>query len=193
MTTRVTLRQGDAVEPGAVDVVTDDEPLGPVDYLVVEFAADRDRPGAAFTFELTTLVDAELIRILDLLIVQRRLDGTVEMFEYEDLVDRAGLTVLEGRLAEVVSPRDVERITAALAPGARGLVLVFENTWAAPLVDAARRSGASVAATGHIPGADLAAALAEPEPCTTAVIDRRARIRRADGVHRATTTRSDIP
>jgi hypothetical protein len=38
-------------------------------------------------------------------------------------------------------------------------VLLYENTWAAPMVSALRRQGAEVIASGRIPADDVVAAL----------------------------------
>jgi uncharacterized membrane protein len=52
--------------------------LGPVDYLVVEFPADRANFSGEMAAELRSLVDRELIRVLDLVIVRKDPDGSVE-------------------------------------------------------------------------------------------------------------------
>ncbi len=64
---------------------TDIKELGPVDYLVVEFP-----PGVAnFTGEMAAeigrLVRAEIIRVLDLMILQKDADGSIEAVEITDL------------------------------------------------------------------------------------------------------------
>ena len=52
--------------------------LGPVDWLVIEF------PGSRFNGEiapiLTDLVDREIIRVLDLVVLRKDDDGTLETF-----------------------------------------------------------------------------------------------------------------
>jgi hypothetical protein len=136
-----------------------EEILGLIDYLVVEFPEGSTRPAPRLAFELTMLVESELIRILDLLIVGRRSDGRIDVVEYEELADHGGMPVLTGRLADVLSATDVEQLAATLARGSTGMVVVFEHSWAGPLTEVVRDCAAKVAASGRIATADLAAVL----------------------------------
>jgi hypothetical protein len=125
--------------------------LGSVDYLVVEFP-----PGAAnFTGEMAAeiarLVDAKLIRVLDLLILQKDADGTVEALEIDDLAEVDDLRVAETQLAELLAAEDIAHLAASMEPGTIAGVLVWENLWAAPFASAARRAGGQLIASGRIP------------------------------------------
>ena len=129
----------------------DVDELGPVDYLVVEFP-----PGAAnFTGEMAAeigrLVDAKLIRVLDLLILQKGPDGTIEALEIDDLDQADGLRVAETQLAELLAEEDVLHLAASMEPGTIAGVLVWENLWAAPFASAARKAGGQLIATGRTP------------------------------------------
>ncbi len=129
----------------------DIDELGPVDYLVVEFP-----PGAAnFTGEMAAeigrLVDAKVIRVLDLLILQKGADGTVEAVEIDDLDQVDELRVAETQLAELLAEEDVVHLAASMQPGTIAGVLVWENLWAAPFASAARRAGGQLIANGRIP------------------------------------------
>jgi hypothetical protein len=129
----------------------DIDELGSVDYLVVEFP-----PGAAnFTGEMAAeigrLVDAKLIRVLDLLILQKDADGTVEALEIDDLDQVDELRVAETQLAELLAEEDVLHLAASMEPGTIAGVLVWENLWAAPFASAARRAGGQLIASGRIP------------------------------------------
>jgi hypothetical protein len=129
----------------------DVDELGPVDYLVVEFP-----PGAAnFTGEMAAeigrLVDANLIRVLDLLILQKDADGTVEALEIDDLDQVDELRVAETQLAELLAEEDVLHLAASMEPGTIAGVLVWENLWAAPFASAARKAGGQLIASGRIP------------------------------------------
>jgi hypothetical protein len=137
--------------------------LGPVDWIVVEV------PGSRFNGEiapvLADLVDRDLIRVLDLLILKKDLDGTFEAFELSDLdVEELGeLCAYEAGLAMLLSKDDVEAVAEAVEPGSSAAVLVWENKWAAPFGSAVRRSGGQLVASGRIPIQALVAAVEADE------------------------------
>ncbi len=55
--------------------------LGPVDYVVVRFPADKADFSGAMAEELKKLVESETVRVLDLVVVTKAEDGTVELAE----------------------------------------------------------------------------------------------------------------
>ena len=132
------------------DVETVDE-LGPVDWIVVEF------PGSKFKGEiapaLDDLVERDLVRVLDLLILKKDADGSLEAFEISDLEDSelGELRAYETELAMLLSEDDVVAIAEAIEPGSSAAVLVWENRWAAPFASALRRAGGQLVASGRIP------------------------------------------
>jgi hypothetical protein len=142
--------------------------LGPVDYLVVEFPADRANFSGEMAAELRSLVDRELIRVLDLVIVRKDSDGSVEAAELAD-VDESNvgeLAALEADLAMLLAEEDVEEIGTVLEPGSIAAVLVYENRWAGPFASSIRRSGGQLVANGRVATQALLAAIeadAQPE------------------------------
>ena len=142
--------------------------LGPVDYVVVEFPADKADFSGEMAAELSALVDRGTVRLLDLILLKKELDGSVEGFETHDFgdVDLGGLRELETELALLLAEEDVEAIGAALQPGSVAAVLVWENAWAAPFGSAVRRSGGQLVASGRIPIQALAAAVQADETMT---------------------------
>ena len=135
--------------------------LGPVDYLVVEFPADKANFSGEMAAQLRSLVDRELVRVLDLVILRKEPDGSVEVAELAD-VDESNvgeLLALEADLAMLLAEEDVEEIGKALEPGSIAAVLVYENTWAGPLASSIRRSGGQLVANGRVPTQALLAAI----------------------------------
>ena len=59
--------------------------LGPVDYLVVEFPAGAQNFTGEMAEELARLSSAGIVRILDLLILQKNEDGSVDALEVDDV------------------------------------------------------------------------------------------------------------
>ena len=138
-------------EASNVDDASSVDELGPVDWIVVEF------PGSTFNGEMAPalgdLVDRELIRVLDVLVLKKDDDGSVEAFEISDLEESevGALRAYEAELAMLLSEDDVTAIANAIDPGSSAAVLVWENTWAVPLATAIRHSGGQLVASGRIP------------------------------------------
>ena len=125
--------------------------LGSVDYLVVEFPAGRANFSGEMAAELSSLVAAGTIRILDLMIITKDDDGTIDAFEVDDFEGLDELRALETELADLLAVDDVADLAAAMEPGSVAGVLVWENRWAAPFASAARRAGGQLIANGRIP------------------------------------------
>jgi len=125
--------------------------LGPVDYIVVEFPAGASNFTGEMSEELLRLVDAGTIRLIDILILTKDADGSVEAMELSDIDELGDLQRLEAELAELLAAEDVEHLAAAMEPGSTAGVLIWENLWAAPFASAARRSGGQLIANGRIP------------------------------------------
>lgn len=139
--------------------MNDLEEMGPVDYLVIEF------PGSRMTGEglplLVDLVDRGIIRLLDLSFVKKELDGSVRGVTIADLDEdgKLDLAVFEGASSGLLGQDDIDEASGALEPGSSAALLIYENTWAAPLATALRRGGAQLVAGGRIPVQAILAAL----------------------------------
>jgi hypothetical protein len=125
--------------------------LGPVDYVVVEFPAGTSNFTGEIATELIALVESETIRVIDAVVLDKHEDGSVEATELADVGELGDLQELESQLAELLAEEDVAHLAAAMEPGSRAGVLIWENLWAAPFASAARRSGGRLIADGRIP------------------------------------------
>ena len=132
---------------------------GPIDYLAVEFPEARMRgEGLA---ALVDLVDRGIIRLLDLRAVTRESDGTFTAVAITDL-DNDGtldLAIFEGVESGLLDDEDLQKAADLIEPGKVVALLVYENTWAIPFVNAMRRVGAELIASGRIPADEVIAAL----------------------------------
>jgi hypothetical protein len=135
--------------------------LGPVDYLVVEFPADKANFSGEMADQLRSLVDRGIVRVLDLVLLRKEPDGSVEVAELTDVdeSDVGELRALEADLAMLLAEEDVEEIGKALEPGSIAAVLVYENSWAGPFASSIRRSGGQLVASGRVPTQALLAAI----------------------------------
>jgi hypothetical protein len=144
--------------------MSDDIEMGPIDYIVVEWPANKPPTGEAFPY-LVDLVDRGLIRILDLAFVQKQDDGTVIGIDIEDM-DLDGnpeLAVFQGAASGLIDDEDRAEAANAVEPGAAAAILIYENTWAAPFATALRKTGAQLVAYGRVPINALIASLEAAE------------------------------
>lgn len=133
--------------------------LGPVDFVIVEFPAGEANFTGGMADELVKLVDAGTIRLIDVLVLHKAEDGSVDAVELGDLDDLGPLTRIEAELAELLAEEDVVNLAAAMEPGSVAGVIVYENLWAAPFAAAARHAGGHLIANGRIPIQDIIASL----------------------------------
>jgi hypothetical protein len=147
----------------APDVAEPLDELGPVDWIVLEF------PGSRFNGEiapaLMDLTDRGIVRVLDLVVLKKDAEGTLEVFEASDLDDSeiGGLRAYETALADLLSEEDVLSVAEAVEPGSSAALLVWENSWAAPFGSAVRHAGGQLVASGRIPIQAILAAIEQDE------------------------------
>jgi hypothetical protein len=146
---------------------TDLDSLGPIDYIVVEFPAGASNFTGEMAKELLALVDSGTIRVIDVLILTKNEDGTVEATELSDIEELGELQAMEAQLAELLAADDVAHLAAAMEPGSTAGVLIWENLWAAPFASAARRSGGQLIANGRIPIQAIIASIEADEALAT--------------------------
>src|SRR5262245_17528858 len=123
--------------------------IGPVEYIIVGF------PGNQFNGEIAPavadLIDAKTIRILDLVFISKDADGNVTTFEFDQLDELAAFGDLDGEVGGLIGPDDIEHAAESLEPNMSAGLLLWEDTWAIPLVEAMRSSGGVLLEGGRIP------------------------------------------
>ena len=143
-------------------MVTDTEiELGPIDYLVIEWPSTRQPNGEALPM-LVDLVDRGLIRVLDLAFVHVEDDGTVVGIDINSS-NGGELSVFEGASSGLLDEDDINQAGNVLEPGSSAALLVYENTWAAPLATSLRKAGAHLVSGGRIPVNEILSRLDELE------------------------------
>jgi hypothetical protein len=138
-----------------------EEAMGPISYLIAQFPGNK-MTGEGFPI-LVDLVDQGLIRILDLVFITRADDGSTAVLELNDL-NRDGnlevdMAVFDGASSGLIGQSDIAEAAKSVEPGSSAGVLLFENRWATPFVQAIRRGGAEVVAAGYVTHEDMVAAL----------------------------------
>src|SRR5438067_1512203 len=125
--------------------------MGPISYLIVEFPGNK-MTGEGFPI-LIDLVDRGIIRIIDLMFVTRSDDGSMRALALAD-VDLDGeldLAVFEGAASGLLDDSDLAEAASVIEPGSSAGILLFENRWATPFVQALRGGDAQLVAAGYIP------------------------------------------
>jgi uncharacterized membrane protein len=126
--------------------------IGPVQVLVVGF--DQPTFSGEVLAEFTRLREAGLVRLIDVLLVSRSEDGTLETLEAPEAAaaDLGGLAVeVLGQPENASQPETFEIDTAAMwsladaiPVGGTAAVALIEHVWAAPLSAAIQRAGGSL-------------------------------------------------
>lgn len=104
--------------------------LGPIDFIALEFPGNRFR--GEILANLFELVDREIIRIIDLVVIMKKEDGEVVVRELQEL-DPAHVVVLNPLKAEanqMITRRDIDMIAEQLEDNSSAGLLLIENLWA---------------------------------------------------------------
>ena len=135
---------------------TQDLELGPVDIVVIGYPADAPATGEAIPI-FVDLVERGVIRVLDVLVVQKDPEGRVSALALGDLDGDgfADLAVFEGASTGMLGEEDSEVAGEGLEPGEAAVLICFENAWAAPFVTAVRRNGGQVLAFQRVPAEEV--------------------------------------
>lgn len=134
--------------------------LGPVEYMVIEF------PGNQFKGEivpaLREVVDAGVIRIIDLVFVRKDDRGSVSVMELKDLQKDAAeaFAPLARDATTLFAEEDVEKVSEIMENNSSAALLLFEHVWATRFRDAVLNANGRVIAGERIPKEVVDAALA---------------------------------
>ncbi len=128
---------------------------GPIDFVLLEFPDQK--PSGHVAEALLDLIDAGTIRLYDIVAVRKAADGGVTGFELTDIP--GDLAQLAGARSGLLTDEDFAEVGAAMEPGTIGVLLVYENAWAAPFVAAARAAGGEMVVSTRLAAQDVMDAL----------------------------------
>jgi uncharacterized membrane protein len=155
--------------------------IGPVQLLVVSF--EEPHFSGEIVEELNRLRDNNLIRLIDAMVVQKTLDGTLVAVQVSDLsvgeaeemgavvgaligVGLAGEAGLEagaiagaeaGADGHLIEEDQMYDLADSIEPGSAAAIALIEHLWAAPLRDAIVRAGGVPVTDGWVHPLDLVA------------------------------------
>jgi hypothetical protein len=139
--------------------VRDDVAVELVEYLIIAL------PGlpalAELAPEIARLAGTGTMRVLDCVFVSRERDGAVNVVELDAAEGGAALAARCGLIGELLSERDIELASVAVATSSAALVLVVEDRWAIPLAAAIAQARGRIVSGERIPAARVEAVLAD--------------------------------
>ena len=137
--------------------------LGPIDLIVLEFSGNKFTGQGLYS--LLELVQAETIRIIDLVVIVKNEDGTLFVRELQEL-DPDNIVILDPLKIEamgLITVSDVESIAALLTNNSAAGLLLIENLWAVKTKQAFLDAGARLVLFDRLPHELIEENLAEIE------------------------------
>jgi uncharacterized membrane protein len=128
---------------------------GPIDFVLLEFPDDADTKACGDA--LMDLVSRDIVRLYDVLVIRKALDGSYSGIDLTDVTSAGvgGFTAFEGAQSGLIHDDDVRAVAELMRPGSVAALVLFENTWAAPLVRALLDAGGELVASQRIPAPDV--------------------------------------
>jgi hypothetical protein len=134
--------------------------LGPVDFIALEFPGNRFR--GEILPDLFELVDKEIIRIIDLVII-RKDEGEVTVRELHELepgnIELFNPLKIEAN--QMITDLDIEMIAGQLADNSTVGLLLIENLWAKKTQQAMQDAKSRLLMFERIPGEVVEEALSD--------------------------------
>ena len=124
---------------------------GPIDYLALDFKTDQLK--GEILPELFELVKNKIVRVVDLVIIQKYEDGHHQAMEMQQLAPDvlALFDPLEVEISGIIQVEDIDNIAEAMENGSNAAILLFENLWAVKFKDAVLRANGRLLAQERIP------------------------------------------
>ena len=133
--------------------------IGPVSYTVIAFPGNQFNGNIAP--EVAKLVASGTVRILDLVFVAKDEQGDTISLEFDQMDELAAFNDIDGEVGGLVNAEDLDHVAANLPEGNSALVILWEDLWAVPLVEAIRGSGGVLIDSARIPNDLIEAAFEE--------------------------------
>jgi len=113
---------------------------GAVDFIALEFQNDQLK--GEILPELIDLVQKKIVRVIDVVVVQKYQDGSYQALEINQLSpDMLGIfDPLDAEVSGIIQVEDIEDLAAAMEKGTTAAALLFENLWAVKFKEAVLRA-----------------------------------------------------
>jgi hypothetical protein len=124
---------------------------GPIDFLALEFKNERLK--GEILPALIDLVENKVVRVIDLVIVQKYEDGRHEAVEMQQLAPDM-LSVfdpLEVQISGIIQVEDIDAIAEEMENNTTAAIMLFENLWAIKFKEAVLNADGRLLAQERIP------------------------------------------
>lgn len=126
-----------------------DPAYGPVEIYVVEFSGTT--PNREVLSAVADLAQAGTVRLLDLLVASRQLDGTVTITEIGADSDLGSALGLELEVQGLFGDEDIAELVEPIEAGHGVALVALELTWATELAERLSAANGSVIRSDRIP------------------------------------------
>jgi hypothetical protein len=124
---------------------------GPVDFLALDFKTDQLK--GEILPELLELVKNKIVRVIDLVLIQKYSDGHHEAMEMQQLSPDLLTLInpLEVEISGLIQVEDITNVAEAMENGTNAAILLFENLWAVRFREAVLKANGRVIGYERIP------------------------------------------
>jgi hypothetical protein len=124
---------------------------GPIDFLALEFKTDQLK--GEIMPEILELVKNKIVRVIDLVVIQKDKDGHHVAMEMQQLAPDllALFDPLEIEVTGLIQAEDIDNMAEAMENGTNTALLLFENLWAVKFREAVLRADGRLLAHERIP------------------------------------------
>ena len=124
---------------------------GPIDFIAIGFETDQ-LTGEGMS-ALLELVENQIVRIIDLVIIMKDQDGEYQVLEIEELAPDilAVFDPLDVEISGIIQVEDIELIAEGMEDNTTAALLLIENLWAIKFGEAVTRSSGHMLMFDRIP------------------------------------------
>jgi hypothetical protein len=124
---------------------------GPIDFVALEFKTDQ-LTGESLP-ALLELVQQQIVRVIDLVIILKDQDGGIQVLEIEELAPDilAVFDPLQFEISGIIQVEDIETIAAEMEDNTTAALLLIENLWAIKFGEAVVRASGRMVMYDRIP------------------------------------------
>ena len=133
---------------------------GPIDFLALEF--NNENLKGEILPALYDLVQNKIVRVIDLVVIQKNADGNHEAVELQQLSPEL-LGVFDPLKVEIngmIQVEDIEMVADGMENNTTAAALLFENLWAVKFKEALLRANGRLLTQVRIPQENVEEALA---------------------------------